>query len=586
MALPTYKAAGTYTYATGAITPPYPTGGSAPVLNDIALLIVESENQAISLSVAQGFVELGLQANKAAGTGGTDPASRLAVYWKRCVGSDVAPTVAATADHLTGQILLFSGCKTSGNPWNIYAEGNDGGANDTTGVIPGATTTVANCLIVLISSTSYNGSSTTEFTVMVNANLANIVERIDNCRTTGLGGGFGVDTGEKAAAGAYVNSTTTLSHTSYKGATSIALEGIGAQTISNAGAIPSAEAFGTSKLNLKLAPTGIATGEAFGNPQLNLKVFPTGVATQEAFGTAKLVLALLPTGIPTLEAFGAPQLNFKVFPTGVVSEEVFGNPKIIIFVNPSGLASAEAFGIPTISSGVQFISNAGAIASLEAFGISNLNLQVSPSGVATMEAFGNPKLNLNILPIGIVSSETFGAAKIILYLAPVGIVTGEAWGTTKLSITIFPVAIASLDAFGSPKLNLKLLPAAIASVEAFGSPQLNLRITPVSIISGEVFGLPQLNLILMLASIASLEAFGTPNVVTTFVIYPLGIPSEEGFGIPTIASTSLYILPVGIASVGAFGEPRVLLLPLSRRRIIRLGRRGVFLWRQYIPPPP
>jgi len=227
MALPTFKAAGTFTAGTGAITPPYPTGGGAPALNDIAILVVESENQVISLTTPNGFAELGAQANKAAGTAAVDPASRLAVYWKRCAGGDSAPVVAAPGNHATARIYLFSGCKTSGDPWNVYAEGNDGGANDLTGVIPGATTTIADCLIFLICTSSYNSTQTTELgttAFWTNANLANIVERGDNTNTAGLGGGHGSATGEKAGAGAYVATTVSLAHTSYKGAMSIALE--------------------------------------------------------------------------------------------------------------------------------------------------------------------------------------------------------------------------------------------------------------------------------------------------------------------------------------------------------------------------
>jgi len=226
LAFPTFKASGVYVYGTGALSVPLPTAPNAPVAGDIAIVVVESENQAISLSFAAGFVELGAQANKAAGTGGVNPASRIAVYWKRCVGSDGDPTVAAPGDHATAQSYLFSGCKASENPWNVYAEGNDGGANDLTGVIPGATTTVDACLLVLICSTSYNSSSTTEFNNWANAGLESITERADNCRTTGLGGGHGMATGERANAGAYGNTTVDLAHTSYKGAMSIALEPI------------------------------------------------------------------------------------------------------------------------------------------------------------------------------------------------------------------------------------------------------------------------------------------------------------------------------------------------------------------------
>ena len=226
MALPTFKAAGTFTAGTGNITPPYPASPNAPVANDIAILVVESENEGIAFVDLEdrGFVELGSQANKAAGTSGVNPASRLAVFWKRCVGGDVAPTILDPGNHATGRIYLFSGVITTGNPWDVYAEGNDGGANDTTGVIPGATTTVAECLIFLICTSSYNGNSTAQFASWTNAALANILERGDNTNTAGLGGGHGSATGEKATAGAYGDTTVTLAQTSYKGTMSIALK--------------------------------------------------------------------------------------------------------------------------------------------------------------------------------------------------------------------------------------------------------------------------------------------------------------------------------------------------------------------------
>jgi len=266
MALPTFKAAGTFTAGTGAVTPPYPAAPNAPVAGDIALLVCESENQAISLTTPNGFVELGLQANKAAGTAATDPASRLAVYWKRCVGGDAAPVVADSGNHTTGQIYLYTGCIATGNPWDVYAEGNDGGANDLTGVIPGATTTVADCLIVLICSSSYNGTSTTEFSGWRNGDLANILERGDNTNTAGLGGGHGLATGEKASAGVYGDTTVTLAHTSYKGAMSIALKPPVTQTFyqAEAGAVSFA-ADVSNRLSLHIAHLGALSFAGLGS---------------------------------------------------------------------------------------------------------------------------------------------------------------------------------------------------------------------------------------------------------------------------------------------------------------------------------
>lgn len=220
-AAPAYRASGTFTDGTGAITPPYP---ASMVANDVCLLAVESENQAISLTTANGFVEVPTWSPQFAGTADTNPASRLALFWKRTVGGDAAPVVADSGDHTTGQIHCFSGVTTSGDPWDIGAGGNDGGANDTTGTIPGATTTVDDTLVVLITTTSRNFTSTTECSAWTNADLTSLTEWTDNTNTAGLGGGHCMATGIKGSAGAYTTTTVTLANTSYKGAISLALK--------------------------------------------------------------------------------------------------------------------------------------------------------------------------------------------------------------------------------------------------------------------------------------------------------------------------------------------------------------------------
>lgn len=215
-----YRASGTFTAGGGAITPPYPASMAA---NDVCLLVVESENQAISLTTANGFVQVPTWSPQFAGTAATNPASRLAVFWKRTVGGDAAPVVADSGNHTTARIHCFSGVATSGNPWDTGAGGNDGGANDTSGTIPGSTTTVNNALVVLITSTSFNGTSTAQCSGWTNASLTSLTERTDNTNTINLGGGHCLATGVKTTAGAYANTTVTLANTSFKGAISLAL---------------------------------------------------------------------------------------------------------------------------------------------------------------------------------------------------------------------------------------------------------------------------------------------------------------------------------------------------------------------------
>ena len=227
---PAYRSSGAFRAATGAITPPYPADMAA---DDVCLLAVESENQTISLTTANGFVQVPTWSPQSAGSAATNPASRLALYWKRTVGGDAAPVVADSGNHVTGRIHCFSGVLTSGNPWDTGAGGNDGAANDTSATVPGSTTTVADTLVVLITSTSNNATSTANCSAWTNADLANLTEQADNTNTAGLGGGHCMATGEKATAGSYATTTVTFSATSYKGAISLALKpGVPTMTVS------------------------------------------------------------------------------------------------------------------------------------------------------------------------------------------------------------------------------------------------------------------------------------------------------------------------------------------------------------------
>lgn len=215
---PTYIASGTFTATQMACTPVMPSF----VAGDLLLLVAESENEVISLTTANGFVEIP-SSPQGAGTALTDPANRIAVYYKRAVGSDSAPVVADSGDHTTCQVHAFRGVRASGNPWDVTAGGNDGGVNDTTANIPGATTTVANTLVVLIQGTSNNANATTNCGAVTNADLASITERADNASTQGLGGGHCLITGTKATIGSYATSTLTMTPTTFKGAISLAL---------------------------------------------------------------------------------------------------------------------------------------------------------------------------------------------------------------------------------------------------------------------------------------------------------------------------------------------------------------------------
>ena len=191
----TYQAAGTVVSGTGAISPAWP----AHQAGDVALLIVETANQAVSLSTPAGFVEV-TNSPRGTGTAGGTAATRLTVYWRRATSSaESNPTIADSGDHQIARILTFRGVIGSGDPWDVTV--SDVASSASTFVsIPGTTATKDSILIVAIvaNATDTASAGTSGWT---NLNLTGLTERIDNNTSSGNGGGFGVATGVKSVAG-------------------------------------------------------------------------------------------------------------------------------------------------------------------------------------------------------------------------------------------------------------------------------------------------------------------------------------------------------------------------------------------------
>lgn len=202
----------------GDITPAFPTGYTA-VDNDILLTTIECENTD-TITVPAGWATVTSQV-VATGT-----PTKLTLIWKRAVAGDTAPTIVDTGgtnNHQIGRMLVVSGCKTTGNPWNTLA-GTTETTADTTVSIPGLTTTAINCLVVAVFSTGRD-STTVNATAGANASLANFTEQMDNWTNAGLGGGFALFTGEKATAGVVSATTATVSTADFKALIAVALEG-------------------------------------------------------------------------------------------------------------------------------------------------------------------------------------------------------------------------------------------------------------------------------------------------------------------------------------------------------------------------
>jgi len=217
-----FVAAGAVTSGTKTITPALPSGIAT---NDILLLFVETSNQAVSVSNPNGGTWTAVtNSPQYCGTAAGTTGARLTAFWSRYNGTQGAPTVSDSGDHQLGRIIAIRGAVTSGNPWDVTAGGTEA-VDDTSGSIPGATTTVANTLVVTAIATSLpDATSTAKFSGWTNANLTSLTEHTDDSVTAGNGGGLAIATGVKATAGAYGNTAVTLVDAAYKGMISIAIK--------------------------------------------------------------------------------------------------------------------------------------------------------------------------------------------------------------------------------------------------------------------------------------------------------------------------------------------------------------------------
>jgi hypothetical protein len=380
--------------------------------------------------------------------------------------------------------------------------------------------------------------------------------------------------------GMMIGSTTSFVGASMIGSSDVPATGY---TVSNAGSIASAEAFGAPTLALgkTITSTGaIASAEAFGVPTLALGLTITSagaIVSAEAFGTATVSGGASGTisnagGIASAEAFGVPTLAAGVAVSNVgaiASAEAFGTPALAFgatISNAGAIASAEAFGVPSLIIGATIIG-AGAIPSAEAFGLPTTSGATTATlsnvgAIASAEAFGTPTLALGttISNVGaIASAEAFGVPSIggstSATLSNVGaIASAEAFGTPSISAGIAisnAGAIVSAEAFGTATISGAASGAvsnagAIPSSEAFGAPTLQLGITASNaggIASTEAFGVPTIGAGITITgagAIPSAEAFGAPTitgVVPGQIIGAGGIASAEAFGIPSIATT-------------------------------------------------
>lgn len=212
-AFPTFVAAGTQFANIGAVAAPLPAG---IVAGDILLLAVETSGAPTSISNENG----GTWTEVAGSPQDQGTTTALNVFWSRYNGTQGNPTVADSGDHHIGGIVAYRGCIATGDPVDDSTGGTDATA-DTSGTLPGPTTTEDMCLIVLIG--AGDDDADTPVTGITNANLDNITSRVNYEAATGNDGGLTIFDGEMATAGAVGNSTLTYTAATTKAMVAVAL---------------------------------------------------------------------------------------------------------------------------------------------------------------------------------------------------------------------------------------------------------------------------------------------------------------------------------------------------------------------------
>lgn len=218
MAVPTYVAAGAKAEGTGIVVPALP---ATIQVNDILLLFIETANEAIVINNQAGgtWAEV-TNSPQGTGTAAAATATRLTVFWSRYNGTQTAPELSDSGDHVVAYIAAYRGVKTTGDPWNITSGNTD--ASDTSVSVNGATTTAAECLVVIVLALADDGVDISG--AWTNASLTNITSRQNSPTAQGTDGRVLSATGEMATAGTYNASTNTINLAALKGSMTIALE--------------------------------------------------------------------------------------------------------------------------------------------------------------------------------------------------------------------------------------------------------------------------------------------------------------------------------------------------------------------------
>lgn len=199
-----FVAAGAQTTGTAAATVALPAGIST---NDILLLCVEECNLADgTVSDAGGgtWAEIGTATTVATLTN----RAIARVFWSRYNGSQTDPTWTPSANHFEARIAAYSGCKTSGDPFEGVDTALDESGDANLSFAVTATDTSTAVMVILVAASK--DDNPTFGATWSNSSLSSINVRVSDITSQGNDGSLDVVEGVLASAGDKGTWTNTL----------------------------------------------------------------------------------------------------------------------------------------------------------------------------------------------------------------------------------------------------------------------------------------------------------------------------------------------------------------------------------------
>lgn len=203
--IPEFIIQSVWTANTTAISVPPP---GAYINDDLLLLVLTSTNQTISAPSTGGPWTQVANSPQGTGTAGAAQSIATAVYYKIASGAQANVDVADSGVLTTGQMFSIRKVNTS-TPIQVTA-GSVLATAGTTHTFPAVTTTTANTMIAHCAGIGRDAALTVNYSSPVNANLSNLTVQTSSTTSSANGGGIGLVTGVKSAAGSTGTTSVTV----------------------------------------------------------------------------------------------------------------------------------------------------------------------------------------------------------------------------------------------------------------------------------------------------------------------------------------------------------------------------------------